>query len=319
MKQVLVSHNGGPEQLAVTEGPSSQPSKGEVLVQVEAAGINYVDIAQREGLFELPKPYVPGVEGVGTITALGEGVAGLKRGDRIGWVDALGSYAEFATVPAARAIVLPRSFAIEQGLLLQAMTAQYLVHEYRDITAKDIALVHAAAGGVGQLLIQWLKHLGATVIATASSEEKLQIARDRGADEVINYRTTDFADRVHDITQGRGVDIAYDSVGKATLLGSVASLARGGTVVSFGASSGAPPAIEPHILMAKSVRLAGGALFAYIADPHELQRRAKIVIDALEAGWLKVAPASQYTLSDAARAHADLEGRAKHGKLVLIP
>lgn len=319
MKQVLVSQTGGPEQLVVTEGPTPRPSKGDVLVQVEAAGVNYVDIMHRAGVYELPKPFVPGLEGVGVVAALGDGVGGLKVGDRIGWVDALGSYAGFANVPAARAIALPASFSIEQGLLLQAITVQYLVHEYRDITSKDTALVHAAAGGVGQLLIQWLKHKGARVIATASSEEKLRIARELGADEMINYSTTNFAERVLELTQGRGVDIAYDSIGKATLLDSVASLARSGTVVSFGASSGPAPAIEPHTLMAKSARVAGGALFAYIADADELQRRAKAAVAALEAGWLRVAPARQYPLGDAAQAHIDLAGRATHGKLVLIP
>jgi NADPH2:quinone reductase len=319
MKQILISHTGGPEQLVAAEAPTPQPSQGEVLVQVEAAGVNYVDIMHRAGIYEVPTPFVPGLEGVGVVAALGAGVTGLKVGDRIGWVDALGSYARFATVPAARAIALPASFSIEQGLLLQALTVQYLVHEYRDIKPGDTALVHAAAGGVGQLLIQWLKHKGARVIATASSEEKLQIARELGADDVINYSTTNFAERVLELTQGRGVDIVYDSIGKATLLDSVTSLARGGTVVSFGASSGPAPAIEPHTLMAKGARVAGGALFAYIADADELQRRAKVVVDALSEGWLRVAPARNYALADAARAHADLAGRGTHGKLVLIP
>jgi NADPH:quinone reductase len=319
MRKITVSSYGGPESLVLTEAAAPVPGAGQLLVRVEAAGVNYVDIHQRRGEFPVPTPFTPGLEGFGVVTAIGTGVTGVKTGDRVAWLNVLGSYAEQHLVPAAQAIVLPKGFTAEKSLLLQAMTAEYLVHEYRQIRAGDIALVHAAAGGVGQLLVQWFKHLGATVIGTASSEDKLKTVRALGVDVAINYADGKFADAVRDATKGHGVDVAYDAVGKATLLDTIGSLAPLGTVVSFGAASGPAPPVDPNLLTPKSARLATGALFMYVADPKELRRRAQVVLAAIKEGWLRPAPARSYALADAAKAHRDIESRATQGKLYLVP
>jgi len=319
MRKIIVSSHGAAESLVLTEAATPAPGADQLLVRVEAAGVNYADVHQRRGEFPVPAPFTPGLEGFGVVAAVGAEVTGVKPGDRVAWINVLGSYSGQHLVPAAQAIVLPEGFSVEQSLLLQATTAEYLVHEYRQIRADDVALVHAAAGGVGQLLVQWLKHLGATVIGTASSEEKLQTVRSLGVDVAINYADGTFLDAVRDATKGRGVDIAYDAIGKATLLDTVASLASRGTVVSFGGASGPAPAVAPHLLAPKSARLATGALFMYVADPKELQRRTQLVIAGIKDGWLRPARARRYALSDAAQAHRDIESRATQGKLYLVP
>jgi NADPH:quinone reductase len=317
MHRVMVSRIGGPEQLVFREAPDLVPGPGDLLVELGAAGVNYVDVYQRTGVNSLPLPYTPGHEGVGTVLTVGAGVTAHKSGDRVAWINILGSYAEQVIVPAGQAIAIPSEFTTEQCLLFQAVTAQYLVSEYRAIRAGDTALVHAAAGGVGHLLVQWLKHLGAYVVATASSPEKLETVRSFGADAIINYANGSFLDEVMQFTQGRGVDIAFDAVGKATLLATVAALAPRGTAVSYGLTSGVPPAIEPLTLIQKSARLAGGSIFVYSADTAELQTRCLAVLKAIQDGWLKLGGGHQYTLSEAAMAHRDIESRQTQGKLYL--
>jgi NADPH2:quinone reductase len=216
-----------------------------VLVDLEAAGVNYIDVMQREGVIKLPLPYTPGLEGVGWVRAVGEHIHGMTVGQRVAWVNVRGSYASQVLVPAAQAIAVPDSFTAEQALLFQALTAPYLVSEYREIRPGDRVLVHAAADGVGQLLVQWLKHLGAWVVGTVSTDAKASIVRAAGADAVIDYgRDYAFLDELRSLTDGRGIDLAFDGVGARTLANTLKGLARGGTVVSFGSASGPPPSIH---------------------------------------------------------------------------
>lgn len=325
MRRVTVDAFGGPDQL-VLQSPSDRLhlGPGQLLVDVEAAGVNYLDVYQRSGVLKVPLPYTPGLEGVGRVREIGEGVddpsGTVSVGRRVAWINVAGSYADQVIVPADQAIPLPASFTTVQALLFQAITAQYLVAEYRNVQPGDRVLVHAAAGGVGQLLVQWLKRLGAWVVGTASNDAKSAAVRASGADAVINYgRTYAFLDDVMSLTEGRGVDLAFDSVGAATLAASLKALARGGTVVSFGSASGPPPAIDPLQLINSCSRVAGGSLFSYVADPAELQKRAAAVIDAIGAGWLRIAEGTAYALDRASEAHRAAEGRATQGKLYLIP
>jgi len=324
MRQVIVRAFGGPEQFQVQETSEAlRAGAGELLVDVEAAGVNYLDVMQRKGIGALPLPFTPGLEGVGRIRAVGDAAVdepAFTLGQRVAWVNVRGSYASRLVVPAAQAVAMPDALTIEQGLLFQGLTAQYLATEYRHIQSADRVLVHAAAGGVGQLLVQWLKHLGAWVVGTTSSETKATVAKAAGADEVINYgRDYAFADELKALTGGRGVDLAIDSVGAATFASSLKSLARGGTVVSCGSSSGPPPAINPMDLIYPCTRLAGGAVFSYLATPDELQRRAREVLDGIQTGWLRLPQTTAYTLGQAADAHRALEARQTSGKLYLKP
>lgn len=324
MRRVTVKALGGAEQLIVepvTETP--RPGPGQVLVDVEAAGVNYLDVMQRKGIVPLPLPYTPGLEGVGRVREVGKGgdhAGTFAVGQRVAWINVHGSYASQLVVPAVQAIPVPASFTTVQALLFQAMTAQYLISEYRNVRPGDRVLVHAAAGGVGQLLVQWLKHLGAWVVGTTSSDAKAAVARAAGADAVINYgHDYAFLDELLSLTDGRGVDLAFDSVGAATLAATLKGLARGGTVVSYGSASGPPPAVNPLELINPCARLAGGSVFSYVADPAELQRRGTAVIEAILAGWLHVPDGTAYDLGRAADAHRDLEGRGTKGKLYLTP
>lgn len=319
MRKVQIDQIGGPEQLKLVDAPTPKVGPGELLVEVEAAGINYVDVYQRKGIYALPLPYTPGLEGVGHVVALGNGVTGLALGDRIAWINGIGTYAEQIVLPAEQAIQIPKAFTLNEGLLFQAVTAQYLVAEYRSINPGDTVLVHAAAGGVGQLLVQWLKHLGARVIGTVSTDEKAATIKQLGADFVINYAATPFLPEVKRLTEGRGVDLAFDAVGQTTLKDTVDALAPRGTAVSYGSASGIPPAIEPFTLIPQAKRLAGGSIFAYINNPKELQARSAAVIDAIEAKWLKLGEATEYSLDQAAGAHRAIESRKTQGKLLLRP
>jgi NADPH2:quinone reductase len=319
MRKVQISQIGGPEQLKLVDAPAPQVGPGELMVEVEAAGINYVDVYQRKGIYPLPLPYTPGLEGVGHIVALGNGVTGLAVGDRIAWINGIGTYAEQVVLPVEQAIQIPKVFTLNEGLLFQAVTAQYLVAEYRSIKPGDTVLVHAAAGGVGQLLVQWLKHLGANVIGTVSTDEKAATVKQLGADFVINYAATPFLPEVKRLTEGHGVDLAFDAVGQTTLKDTVEALAPRGTAVSYGSASGIPPAIEPFTLIPQAKRLAGGSIFAYINDPRELQARSAAVIDAIQGKWLKLGEATEYSLEQAAEAHRAIESRKTQGKLLLRP
>jgi NADPH2:quinone reductase len=325
MRRVMVNAFGGPEQLSLQSVPEGlRPDPGQILVDVEAAGVNYIDVYQRSGVAKVPLPYTPGLEGVGRVRELGEGVDNptdaISIGRRIAWINVLGSYGDQAVVPAAQAIAVPDSFTTAQTLLFQAITAQYLVSEYRNVRPGDRVLVHSAAGGVGQLLVQWLKHLGAWVVGTTSNDAKAATVRAAGADALINYgHNYAFFDQLLSLTDRRGVDLAFDAVGSVTLAATLKGLARGGTVVSFGSVSGPPPAIDPRELINPCTRVAGGSLFSYVADPAELQRRAAAVVDAIRAGWLRMGDGTVYDLDRASDAHRAIEGRGTQGKLHLTP
>ena len=231
-----------------------------------------------------------------------------------------GSYASRVAFPAAQAIAVPDSFTTSQALLFQAMTAQYLVTEYRSVQPGDRVLVHAAAGGVGQLLVQWLKHMGAWVVGTTSSEAKAAVVRALGADAVINYgRDYAFLDEILSLTKGRGVDLAFDSVGAATFANTVKGLARGGLAVSFGSASGPPAAVKPTDLINACTRIGAGSVFSYVADAGELQRRGRAVVEAIRAGWLDLGKGTSYEFERVREAHRDIEGRGTRGKLYLTP
>jgi NADPH:quinone reductase len=321
MKRIIAREFGGPEQLTVEslERPLV-PAPGALLVEVEAAGINYLDVYQRKGLRKLPLPFAPGLEGVGRVTAVGGGKGAIGAGQRVAWINVPGSYARRLLVPATKAVVVPDSFTAEQALLFQPLTAQYLATEYRQVRPGDRVLVHSAAGGVGRLLVQWFKHLGAWVVGTASSDAKCAAIRAAGGDAAINYGGDyRFLDELVSLTDGRGVDLALDAIGAATLETTLKALARGGTAVAYGQASGRAPAIDPLALTERCIRLAGGSVFSYTAEAAELQRRAVAVIEAIEAGWLRVDGGREYKLEQAAEAHRDLERRATQGKLYLRP
>lgn len=322
MRKVVLNEFGGPENLTVENAEDLVPAAGEVLIDVEAAGVNFLDVTQRSGasaVHLVQLPLVPGLEGVGRIRALGAGVAAdIKVGARVAWMDGRGSYASQVVIPAQRIVPVPDEFSLSEGLIFQALTAHYLVHEYRDVKPGDRVLVHAASGGVGQLLVQWLKHLGAWVLGTVSTAEKAGAVRAFGADEVVVYgRDYDFRDQVLALTGGEGVDLAFDGLGEKTLLNTIGVLRRGGTVVAIGAASGPIPTIQPTILTPKALRLAGGSVFSFVADPIELRARAADVVKGVQEGWLKMENATAYPLEHAAQAHADLENRRASGKLYL--
>lgn len=319
MKKILVSKTGGPEVLELVTVDTPRPAPGEVRIEVEAAGINYVDVYQRSGAVDyVSGAFVPGYEGVGTVREVGAGVSSPEIGSRVAWINGPGSYAEQIVLPAEQAIGIPASFGTDQALLFQGVTAQYLVTEYQRIKPGDVALVHAAAGGVGQLLVQWLKHLGAVVIATASSEAKLQTVRALGADHVVNYADGRFLDAVLALTAGRGVDIAFDAVGASTFASTVKALASRGMAVAYGQASGVAPDVQVYPLILKGARVGGGSLFTYIKDPAEMQARAAEFIQGIEAGWLRALPTRHFALDDAAAAHRAIESRGTQGKLALL-
>ena len=323
IQRVIVTAFGGPDQLTLeTLTEPLRPGPGQLLVDVEAAGVNYLDVYQRKGLSPVSLPFTPGYEGVGRVREVGAGVAGnnLSVGDRVAWINSRGSYASQVLVPAAEAIPVPKAFSVPEALLFQAVTAEYLINEYRAIGPGTRVLVHAAAGGVGQLLVQWCKHLGAWVVGTVSSDAKAAAVRTAGADAVINYgHDYAFLDELLSLTDGKGVDLAFDAVGAATLATTLKALARGGTAVSYGSASGSPPPIETRQLAPKCARLAVGALFTYIADASELQRRAANVVEGIQSGWLRMGKGTAYPLAKVVEAHRDIEGRGTQGKLYLVP
>jgi NADPH2:quinone reductase len=319
MKKVVVRKQGDASVLEVVTSESPTLNPTEVLIDVEAAGINYVDVYMRNGAVQYASfPFVPGFEGVGKVRELGASVTTLKVGARVAWINAPGSYTQQIALPIEQAIIIPDSFSIDEGLLFQGVTAQYLVNEYCEIKPRNVVLVHAAAGGVGQLLVQWLKHLGAIVIATASSEEKLETVRALGADHLVNYTTESFLAAVHQITNGRGVDVAFDAVGATTFSDTVRALAPRGTAIAYGQASGVAPDVQVYPLILKGARVAGGSLFTYIADPAEMQERAAEWIHGIQEGWLKASKTTRFSLDDVADAHRVIEGRASQGKLALM-
>ena len=321
MKAIEMSQYGGPEVLKIREVEIGKPSNGQALIRIEAAGINFIDVYQRRGTYPVKLPYIPGLEGSGVVEAVGEGVKNVKPGDRVAYVHEPGSYAEKCLVKAAHLIPLPSELSFEQGAAfpLQGMTAHYLIHEFRKIKANDIVLIHAAAGGMGFLLVQWAKHLGARVLGTTSSEEKAKIAKEAGADDVILYTKQDFAPEVRRLTHGHGADLIIDGVGKTTFGGNLEAAALRGNIVIFGAASGPADPISPNVLMLHSLTISGGSLFNYILTTEELMGRAKAVIEGIQKGWLKLRIDHTFPLEKAAEAHQKLEERKTSGKLLLIP
>ncbi|MFS8629353.1 MAG: quinone oxidoreductase [Limnochordales bacterium] len=322
MQAVVVERHGGPEVLQLRRLPVPEPGPGEVRVKLEAIGVNYIDVYHRTGLYPLPLPFTPGMEGAGIVDALGEGVTEPKVGTRVAYAMQRGSYAEYHVVPADRVVPVPEGVSAKQAaaLMLQGMTAHYLACSTFPLQPGQRALVHAAAGGVGLLLVQIAKMRGATVYGTVSTEEKARLAKEAGADEVILYTQVDFAEEIRRLTGGQGVDVVYDSVGRATFAGSLRSLKPRGMLVSYGQSSGPVEPLNIQLLNQHgSLFLTRPSLGHYAASRDELLWRAGDLFRWVREGTLKVRIDRELPLAEAAEAHRLLEGRATTGKLLLIP
>lgn len=319
---VRIQQTGGPEVLEFTEVEVGEPGPGELLVEVAAAGINYIDTYQRGGLYPVQLPLVLGLEGAGRVAAIGSGVTEFAVSDRVAWQGVPGGYAGQALVPASAAVRVPDEVSddVAAATLLQGITAHYLVTSTYPVQEGDAVLVHAAAGGVGLLLTQLAKAKGARVLATVSTEEKERLAREAGADEVIRYDQVDFAEATRKLTDGEGVAAVYDGVGKSTVDGSMASVRRRGMLVLFGNASGAVPPVDPlRLNAAGSIFMTRPKSGDYTATREELDWRAGELFGAVAEGSLKIRIGGTYPLADARRAHEDLEGRRTTGKLLLKP
>jgi NADPH:quinone reductase len=322
MKAIRVDGFGGPEVLRLAEVPDPLPGAGQVVVRVEFAGVNFIDVYHRTGLYPNPLPLVPGQEGAGVVEERGSGVATLREGDRVAWTGIPGSYAERVVVPAERAILVPAGVGTDAAaaVMLQGLTAHYLCTSTFPLGKGHACLIHAAAGGVGLLLVQMAKRRGARVIGTVGTDAKAQLARGAGADDVVLYTREDFLEAVKRLTHGRGVDVVYDSVGKATADKSLDCLAPRGMMVVFGNASGPMPPIDPLALMRKgSLFLTRPTLAHYVADRASLEARASDVLGDVAAGRLAVRIDRKLPLGDAAEAHRALEGRLTAGKVLLVP
>jgi NADPH2:quinone reductase len=322
MKAIQIKQTGGPEVMELVELPAPQAKANEAVVKVAAAGVNFIDVYNREGRYKAALPLVLGQEGAGEVLAVGSQVSGVAVGDRVAYTMTLGSYAEYAAVPADRLVKIPKGVSERDAAaaILQGMTAEYLVYDTYPLKKGETALIHAAAGGVGLLLVQMAHNLGARVIATVSTEEKAALARAAGADEVILYTQTDFEVETKRITGGKGVDVVYDSVGKTTFDKGLNVLRPRGMMALFGASSGAVAPLDPLVLTQKgSLFLTRPSLGNYIATPAELQARAGAVFGMIRDKKLKLRIEHEYPLAEAQRAHRELEGRQTTGKLLLIP
>lgn len=326
MKAIAIARFGGPENLEFMDLPEPIPAAGEALVKLEYAGVNFIDIYMRSGryarsnTYQTPLPMTIGMEGGGTVAALGEGVTGLKIGDRVAYCIVRGSYAAFAAVPAWRLVKVPQDvpIPIATSLMLQGLTAHYLTHSAFSLAPGNTCLVHAGAGGVGQLLIQLAKLRGATVLCTVGNEAKAEIAKQRGADHVILYRQINFREEVMKITDGKGVDVVYDSVGKDTIDKSIRSLRKRGLCVNYGGASGLVESINPLELgEAGSVFFTRPHLADYLATAEEIGARAADLFAAFSAGRLKVSVEREFPLAEAAEAHRYIEAGKTRGKLLL--
>jgi NADPH2:quinone reductase len=326
MRTIQIERFGGAGELKLVDAPAPEPKAGEVLVGLVYAGVNYIDVYMRNGsyarshTYKTPLPMTIGMEGVGTVAKLGAGVNEFEIGETVAYCLSRGSYAEFAVVPTWKLVPVPTGFdlAVATTLMLQGSTAHYLSHAAFPLRFGSTCLVHAGAGGVGQLLVQLAKRAGATVISTVGSEQKAQIARQRGADHIVLYRELDFADEVRRITDGQGVDVVYDSVGRDTLSDSLRCLKRRGLCVSFGASSGQPaPVSVLDLAEAGSVFLTRPHLADYMASADEIRERATDLFAAHTASQLEVVIDRVFPLAEAAAAHAAMEGRETRGKLLL--
>jgi NADPH2:quinone reductase len=320
MKSIQVKETGGPEKMLLVDAPKPQPGPKEALVRIASSGVNFIDIYFRTGLYKADAPIVLGSEAAGVVEAVGSEVTEVAPGDRVAYAMIRGSYAEYAIVPAAKLVKIPDrvDFQTAAAAMLQGMTAHYLTHSTYSLKSGDTCLVHAAAGGAGGLIVQMAKMLGARVIGTVSTDEKARIAREHGADEVIIYTRQDFEAEVKRLTNGRGADVVYDSVGKSTFEKSLNSLRPRGMMALFGQSSGPVPPLDPGILNIKgSLFLTRPSLAHYAATREELLWRASDVLNWIAAGKLKLRIDRVYPLAEAAAAHRDLEGRHTAGKLLL--
>lgn len=322
MKAIRVYEPGEPTVMRLEDVPLPEPGPGQVRLKIAAAGVNFIDVYQRSGQYVIDLPFTPGMEGAGVVDAVGADVTAFAPGDRVAFGFTRGSYAEYIVVPAGKLVLVPADvdLTLAAGALLQGMTAQYLSHSTFPLQPGQTALIHAAAGGTGALLVQMAKHRGAHVIGTAGSPEKAQIAREAGADAVILYREADFEAEVRRLTDGQGVDVVYDSVGRDTFAKGLNVLCRRGMMVLFGQSSGAVEPIAPQILNARgSLYLTRPSLGDYTATYAELNERASAVFEGLRAGWLRLRIDRTLPLAQAAAAHEALASRATTGKVLLIP
>ena len=322
MKAIQVKRTGGPEVLELVDLPVPEPGPGEILVRQEAVGLNYIDTYHRSGLYKVELPFVIGGEGAGVVEKVGEGVTRFNVGDRAAYAGGFGAYAEYRAVPEGRAVMLPASIASEvaAAAMLKGMTAEYLVRRTFPVQPGQTALVYAAAGGVGSILVQWASALGATVIGVVGGAGKAAIARELGADHVIDHHAEDIAARVREITGGEGAHVAYDGVGKATFQASLKSLRRRGILVSYGNASGATGPIDPlELSRGGSLYLTRPTLFDYIATTEELDDSAAALFEVIASGQVKIAVNQRFPLAGAAEAHRALEASETTGSTLLIP
>lgn len=322
MKAIELREFGGPEVLQLRDVPVPEPGEGQVRVKLVASGVNFIDIYRRSGQYKLQLPTILGDEGAGTVDAVGPGVTDLSVGQHVAWAQAPGSYAEYVVAPASKLVPVPEGVdpKVAAAVMLQGMTAHYLAHSTYPLKRGETALIHAAAGGVGALLVQIAKRLGARVIATVGSEQKARVARDSGADDVIIYTQSDFEAETKRLTGGVGAHVVYDSVGKTTFDASLNCLRPRGYMVLFGQSSGAVPPVDPQILNAKgSLFLTRPTLAHYIADREELLWRARELMRWIQAGELTVRIDRTYPLAEAAAAQTALASRETQGKVLLLP
>lgn len=322
MKAIRVHETGGVEVLRLEDLPDPAPGAGELLIDVEAIGVNFIEIYQREGLYQMPRPFTPGSEAAGVVQTVGRGVSGFKTGDRVVSQAVKGAYAERAVVPADRAVAIPKGVPTDKAaaVFLQGLTAHYLSASTFPLSHGHRALVHAAAGGVGLLLCQMAKRRGAFVIGTASTDEKRKLARDAGADDVIDYTTRDFAEETRRITGNAGVHVVFDSVGRTTFDKSLDSLAPRGMLALFGQSSGPVPPFDPQVLNRKgSLFLTRPTLVHYVATRDELLARANDVLGWVASGEVSVRIGARFALAQVADAHRALSGRQTTGKVLLVP
>jgi NADPH2:quinone reductase len=322
MKAIQIQKIGGPEVLTLVDLPVPKPKPNEALVKLAATGVNFIDVYFREGRYPAPLPFIDGQEAAGTVSEVGSDVKSLKPGDRVAYTGVMGAYAEYAAVAADRLVHVPNKINDQQAAaaMLQGMTAHYLLYSTYPLKKGETALIHAAAGGVGLLLVQMARNIGARVIGTVSSEEKAKLARDAGADEVILYTEQDFEAETKRLTGGEGVHVVYDGVGKSTFEKGLNVLRPRGYMVLFGGASGPVPSFDPIRLSQKgSLFLARPSLPHYIASREELEHRAGDVLNMIADGKVKLRIEHVYKLGEAQQAHRELEGRKTTGKLILIP
>jgi NADPH:quinone reductase len=316
---IRVTEYGGPEVMKFAEYELPEPGQGQARVKIHAAGLNFIDIYQRRGRYPIELPWTPGLEAAGVVEAIGPGVTEVKVGDRVAYSSCPGAYSQASNVPSAKLIPLPKELSFEQGAAfpLQGLTAHYLLHEFYKIKKGDAVLIHAAAGGMGLLLVQWAKHLGAHVIGTVSSQGKAKIAKEVGADEVIIYTEQDFVKESQRLTNGVGPVYIIDGVGKDTFTKNLDAVATKGHVTLFGAASGVADPLSPNSLQQRCITVHGGSLFNFINTREELLMRANGVLEGVKAGWLKLRAEHVLPLKEAAKAQELLENRQTTGKVIL--